>query len=76
MIVCYCIQWYNLDVYKGLQIDESEYDSLFEDNVTGTPYYYKVKDSEPDLNEIKRKSSNGNTLPGMTPTSLIPQEAD
>lgn len=59
-----------LDVYKGLQIDGSEYDSLFEDNITGKPYYYKVKDTEPDLNEIKRKSNNGNSLIGENVLSL------
>lgn len=59
-----------LDVYEGLQIDGSEYDSLFEDNITGKPYYYKVKDTEPDLNEIKRKSNNGNSLIGKNVLTL------
>lgn len=59
-----------LDVYEGLQVDESEYDSLFEDNITGKPYYYKVKDTAPDLNEIKRKSNNGNSLIGKNVLAL------
>jgi len=59
-----------LDVYEGLQINESEYDSLFEDNITGKQYYYKVKDVEPDLDEIKGKCSNGISLIGKNVLSL------
>ena len=59
-----------LDVYEGLCVNESEFDSLFEDNITGKPYCYKVKNTEPDLNEIKRKSNNGNSLLGENVLSL------
>ncbi|MCB2354228.1 D-alanine--D-alanine ligase [Clostridium estertheticum] len=53
-----------LDVYEGLRTNESEFESLFEDNITGKPYYYNVKGTKPDLNEIKRKSNNGDSLIG------------
>jgi D-alanine-D-alanine ligase len=59
-----------LDVYEGLQVNENQFDTLFEDNVTGKPYCYKVKDTEPDLNEIKKKSSNGNSLIGKNVLAL------
>ena len=53
-----------LDVYERLKANESEFENLFEDNITGKPYYYNVKDTEPDLNEIKRKCNNGDSLIG------------
>ena len=59
-----------LDVYEGLKTNESEFESLFKDNITGKPYYYKVKGIEPDLNEIKRKSNNGDSLIGKNVLSL------
>ncbi|MBU3113646.1 D-alanine--D-alanine ligase family protein [Clostridium lacusfryxellense] len=59
-----------LDVYEGLQADKSEFDDLFQDNIIGEPYYYKVKGVEPDLDEIKRKSNNGNSLIGENVLSL------
>ncbi|MCB2313015.1 D-alanine--D-alanine ligase [Clostridium tagluense] len=59
-----------LDVYEGLLVSESEFENLFEDNITGKPYYYKIKDTEPDLNEIKRKSNNGDSLIGKNVLAL------
>jgi D-alanine-D-alanine ligase len=57
-----------LDVYEGLQANESEYESLFEDNITGKPYYYNVNGTEPDLNKIKRK--NDDSLIGKNVLSI------
>lgn len=52
-----------LDVYEGISINENDFDSLFEDN-SGKPYSYKVPDVEPDLNEIRNRNNNGDSLIG------------
>ncbi len=53
-----------LDVYEGLSAHESEFEDLFQDNVNGQPYSYKVSDLEPDLALIKSRNNNGNSLIG------------
>ncbi len=50
-----------LDVYEGISVVESDYESLFEDK-SGKPYHYKVPDKEPDLEEIKRRNNNRNNV--------------
>lgn len=59
-----------LDAYDGVEAEESEFESLFKDNITGKPYSYKVPDKEPNLEEIKKASSNGNSLLGKNVLSL------
>lgn len=53
-----------LDVYEGITANENELEGLFKDKITGTPYNYKVPEKEPDLDEIKRRTDNGNSLIG------------
>jgi len=57
-----------VDVYEGIQIT-GELDSLFEDK-TGTPYFYKVPDTEPDLEEIRRRNHNKKALIGPNVLTL------
>ena len=54
-----------LDVYEGISDNECEcgLENLFKDS-TGTPYTYVVSDVEPDLNEIKKRNNNGDSLIG------------
>jgi D-alanine-D-alanine ligase len=52
-----------LDVYEGISANECDFENLFEDS-TGRPYTYIVPDAEPDLNEIKRRNNNGESLIG------------
>lgn len=47
-------QVFMVDLFIGAD-DISEIDSLFIDNKCEKRYYYKVPDSEPDLNELMRK---------------------
>jgi len=53
-----------LDVYEGIpSFDSSNIEYLFED-AGGTPYSYSVPDVEPDLDEIKKRNNNGDSLIG------------
>lgn len=52
-----------LDVYEGISSNECDLASLFEDN-TGSPYFYIVPDVEPNLDEIKLRNNNGDSLIG------------
>jgi D-alanine-D-alanine ligase len=58
-----------LDVYEGISTDECNFDNLFQDN-TGKPYFYVVPNVEPDLNEIKNRSNNGDSLIGSNVLKL------
>lgn len=53
-----------LDVYEGIAANENGLEVLFKDKITGAPYNYKVPEKEPDLDEIKRRTDNGNSLIG------------
>lgn len=57
-----------VDVYEGIQL-KGEVDSFFEDR-TGTPYSYKVPDTEPDLDEIRRRNHNRKALIGPNVLTL------
>ena len=50
-----------LDLYEGIEVESNDYENLFRDDKT---YEYKVNSSEPDLEELKRKNNNGNSLIG------------
>lgn len=63
-----------LDVYEGIYANESDFDSLFEDN-SGRPYSYAVPEFEPDLNEIKSRSNNEAALIGRNVLQIC-QSAD
>lgn len=52
-----------LDVYEGISLNECNLENLFEDN-TGSSYSYIVLDVEPNLDEIKRRNNNGDSLIG------------
>lgn len=59
-----------IDVYEGLSTNESDFKSLFQDNITGKPYSYTVSNVEPDLNLIKNRNNNGNSLIGKNVLAL------
>lgn len=63
-----------LDVYEGIDAEEADFDSLFEDS-TGCPYSYKVPEVEPDLNEIIARNNNGKALVGQNVLKIC-QSAD
>ena len=50
-----------LDLYEGIETEEDNYSDLFKNNKI---YEYKVSTDEPDLEELKRKNNNGNSLIG------------
>ena len=50
-----------LDLYEGIEVESNDYENLFRDDKT---YEYKVNSAEPDLEELKRKNNNGNSLIG------------
>lgn len=52
-----------LDVYEGISSDGCNLENLFEDN-TGSPYFYKVPEVEPNLDQIKLRNNNGDSLIG------------
>ena len=51
-----------VDVYEGIHL-EGELDSLFQD-INAAPYSYKIPDTAPDLNEIRRRNNNRKSLIG------------
>lgn len=58
-----------LDVYEGIKGDNISYEKLFKDH-TGDPYLYTVPEVQPDLCEIKSRSTNGESLVGPNVLSL------
>jgi len=57
-----------VDVYEGIQFT-GDMDRLFEGK-TGKPYSYKVPDTEPDLDEIRRRNNNRKALIGPNVLAL------
>lgn len=57
-----------VDVYEGIQL-AGEPELLFKDK-TATPYSYKVPDTEPDLEEIRRRNNNRKELIGPNVLTL------
>ena len=57
-----------VDVYEGIQIT-GDVDRLFEDKA-GNPYSYRVPDTEPDLDEIRRRNNNRKSLIGPNVLTL------
>jgi D-alanine-D-alanine ligase len=53
-----------LDVYEGINISTSDYCDLFIDINANKTYNHIISDVEPDLEEIKRRNNNGNSLIG------------
>jgi len=58
-----------LDVYEGISAHECDFENLFEDNAA-RPYSYIVSDVEPDLNEIRSRNNNGDSLIGTNVLKL------
>ncbi len=52
-----------IDVYEGILIDKINLNNLFEDKISH-PYMYRVPETEPNLDEIKQRNNNGNSLIG------------
>jgi D-alanine-D-alanine ligase len=52
-----------IDVYEGVLIDESSIDHLFEDK-SGSPYTHVVPEVAPNLDEVKCRNNNGDSLIG------------
>ncbi len=52
-----------IDIYEGILIDRNNLKHVFVDK-TGHPYRYRVPEIEPNLEEIKQRNNNGNSLIG------------
>lgn len=63
-----------LDVYEGIDANESDFEDLFKDN-TGSAYSYVVPEFEPDLSDIKARNNNGDALIGQNVLKIC-QTAD
>lgn len=53
-----------VDVYEGLEIGNTGFESLFYDINSGKEYVHSISTVEPNLNDIKQNSQNGNMLIG------------
>lgn len=53
-----------LDVYDGIEIGDTGFESLFYDINSGKKYTHSIPTEEPNLNDIKANSQNGNMLIG------------
>ncbi|BCJ94374.1 D-alanine--D-alanine ligase A [Anaerocolumna cellulosilytica] len=53
-----------LDVYEGIELEETEYSDLFLGKDDRKEYNYTVPDIEPDLEEIKQKNNNQDAFIG------------